>query len=550
MRIILIIFTILVWSTPCSAVIEGCQYGVINYTTVDDTNVQGYANVHATCSGATSTGTAFNTTYNSTLDTYNCTANGWEFGATSPYTVRPVEIYTGNYVKYTTPLDRSSHIGMLPICLPATSECSDQEAAAELACGGASNIKMFDTETCEYECFSCQEVYVTDFTNCTEELIYTCEENKTPCSTYITGCVTSLDLQSNCVNCPDQKAAYKDQYCASNETLYDYDCTSDTGRCVPSTCADERSQCYSDCDGSISQFACQDSNSVANIIAPCLCVDGNPPDPEDPQEGDLDNALLKKIVTNTGLTVDELNEINDNTKSIAYSSTVTNDKLTTANSHLSGVNDKLTDSNNLLTGLGSDLSEIKTSSDNIETNTANTAAHAATSAVNSAGIKNNTFAMKLELEEIKNNTATTSDTLLDVFDFLSGDFLGLDSDVQSMKDSIDTESQTILSDTGQSIDTSVQGEVDLISTDVDSIVNNSPLGESIFDGVFTPFTSLFPAEQNCIPFEGNFPSLPEANFTIPCDLSDNFKLIFGWFLSVATLIYLYQTLTTRVVPYQ
>ena len=72
---------------------------------------------------------------------------------------------------------------------------------------------------------------------------------------------------------------------------------------------------------------------------------------------------------------------------------------------------------------------------------------------------------------------------------------------------------------------------------IDDVKNNGVPFKNAADAIGSTVKSFIPQPQSCTPYVmslGDF-----GNITLECELFDMWKLLFGWFLSVATAIYIY-----------
>lgn len=89
--------------------------------------------------------------------------------------------------------------------------------------------------------------------------------------------------------------------------------------------------------------------------------------------------------------------------------------------------------------------------------------------------------------------------------------------------------------------------IESVKSEITDISDESPIDAGITDGVFNYFTNIFPAPQSCIPLTfGNTNQV--FSFTITCEFSEKFKAIFGFLISIYTLLQLIEILMTGIKP--
>lgn len=106
---------------------------------------------------------------------------------------------------------------------------------------------------------------------------------------------------------------------------------------------------------------------------------------------------------------------------------------------------------------------------------------------------------------------------------------------------------TLTSSVETHLDEEKSTAIDAVKSEITSISEESPIDPSITDGVFDYFTDIFPEPQSCIPL--TFGSTNQVfSFTITCEFSDKFKDIFGFLISIYTILQLIEILMTGIKP--
>lgn len=118
---------------------------------------------------------------------------------------------------------------------------------------------------------------------------------------------------------------------------------------------------------------------------------------------------------------------------------------------------------------------------------------------------------------------------------LDGNFIGSVSD--ALQGTMDQER-----------DDAVQTVKDEISELKDSSPFGSELTESNLESLYIYFTDIWPAPTSCIPLEIGDSSQPFGHITISCEFSDKFKAIFGFLISIYTILSLIDILMSPIKP--
>ena len=324
-------------------------------------------------------------------------------------------------------------------------------------------------------------------------------------------------------------------------------------------CAQAWTECLSICGGSSANVASYDCDEHG-VTEPCSCLDGediyepgrNDPDDylsgsgdSEPPDGDssegetaftqdpnadspssgTDNELLlqiakntasnadsdytsmknlQSIANNTGQTVDtldrELNEINSNLKDVSNNTKLTgqqieyglhnlSDQVSSVGSTLEGalddVKDAIDDQDFDVSGVETRLDDVNTNLDDVNTN----------------------------LEDLQEVPADGG---------------------QSVLDSFDTDTGTLLDDAFSDMQDAIEAEM-----------SSAPLDSSDLDGVENQLTGLIPSSGTCSPlvFE-----TPQGDLTVGCDVSANIKTFLAFICAISTVFGVFALVYNEMRP--
>ncbi len=160
------------------------------------------------------------------------------------------------------------------------------------------------------------------------------------------------------------------------------------------------------------------------------------------------------------------------------------------------------------------------------------------------------------LKNIADNTAKTVDNLGTMNDNLSQQLAGIENQLQRglEADNERFEQDTLTSSQiengvgamSSAVESEQDSEQQTLKNEIQSLSDNAPLDESLFDGVTQPLDTLM-QEGDCTPLVYEIPSINQT-FTLSCEFSDHLKTFLAFLVSVWTITELIDTLFTGITP--